>query len=84
MVRAACEGRLCGGALSDGGRGDLSSFVASVRQLGVAADLERIIAELDGIGALLADNQPLAQSAEYLRQQLRRLLHELAAVGYMQ
>ena len=28
-------------------------------------------------------HQPLAQSADLLRRQLRRLLHDLAAIGYM-
>ena len=59
----------------------LNSFASSVRQLGVAADLDRHIAELDGIGALLGDNMALATSADLLKQQLRRLLRDLSALG---
>ena len=54
-----------------------------MRRLGVAADLDRIIAELDGIGALLGDNQLLAQNADILRRQLRKLLHDISAVGHL-
>ena len=64
-------------------RGDLAAFAAAQRQLGVAADLDRHIAELDGIGALLGDNQLLASRADLLRQQLRRLLHDISSMGHL-
>ena len=64
-------------------RSELSAFAAAQRQLGVASDLEKWIAELDGIEALLGDNRQLAQNADLLRRQLRRLLHELAAIGHL-
>ena len=69
-----------------GGTGDrqqLAQFAASLRGLGVAADLDRLIAELDGIGALLGDNLALTQTADLLRSQLRRLLQDIASMGYM-
>ena len=49
----------------------------------MTADLDRLIAELDGIGALLGDNALLASTADMLRRQLRRLLHDLAAIGHL-
>ena len=54
------------------------------RQLGVAADLERLIADLDGIEALLAENRPLAHTADDLRRRLRALLHEIGSIASWQ
>ena len=52
----------------------------SMRNIGVASDLDRVISELDGIGALLSDNQLLSQTADLLRRQLRKLLHDISSV----
>jgi len=58
----------------------LPAFAAAMRNIGVASDLDRLISELDGIGALLSDNQLLSQTADLLRRQLRKLLHDISSV----
>lgn len=68
---------------TSGDRAGLAGFAAAQRRLGVSADLERTIAELDGVRALLGDNQLLAENAELLRRQLRRLLHDLNSIGHL-
>ena len=48
----------------------LAALAAAQRQLGVAADLDRLIAWLDGQGALLGDRPSLAAKADQLRLQV--------------
>ena len=65
-------------------RGQLAAFASTVRRLGVGADVERMIADLDGMTALtLGDNPLLVQHADLVRRQLRRVLQDLAAIGHM-
>ena len=65
-------------------RGQLVAFASTVRRLGVGADVERMIADLDGMTALtLGDNPLLVQHADLVRRQLRRVLQDLAAIGHM-
>ena len=59
----------------------LPAFAAATRRLGVSADLQRMLSELDAVEALVSDDRPLAQSTDLQRRTLRRLLQELSAIG---
>ena len=64
-------------------RAALGAFAMSTRRLGVSADLQRMLSELDSIQAVVSGDRLFAQTADAQRDMLRRLLNELAAIGHL-
>ena len=56
-----------------GAGGESTALVASQRRLGVAADVDNLLADLDGMRALHGADRALMAAAEGVRSELRQL-----------